>query len=1028
MGAPPAATNDGLTGNAGRRWRPVTAMVVAASATAMVLGSTPVVAATSTPAPGAAHEPLWPADRAWGRYVLGQDRVVHDPVDIRSVRGRVSGARELLKGGSATLEMVDGGEPAILVLDYGVETAGYPQLTVDSVTPDDGATGVQLRQAYSESMPFMYTPGTATVSVKAPAGTRKVRYSSGTNLFVGDTVQFGAEQYEITGVGTADAAVPLAKAAPAGATRLQLGSLEEAVAGQVIRVGGAPHTIVAVDGAPTSINFAPISADMVAFFGPNSNVAAGDVLTISGELMTVAFAQTQPWGTLASFTTPLPTGATSPAHKPGPVTITPALANDVPVGTQVILAPGTGLTLSRGLAESVEAGTAIRTKPGMPTGYTNNVTTLANPGPTEGANEGGFRFRAIALTKPGKVTISAPSVRWSAHRAGADDYAGHFLSSDETLNKAWFAGAFTNQTNMVPAGVDDLDVPVIYDGAKRDRALWSGDLIVQGRVAYQAFGAAALPYWKGTLDTFMDMQNPVTGELPSSTCCGIFYATTYSAYAAMSAIDYYRYAGDLDYARSLLPAVERAEKFHASHLNENGLIVTNDPDYWQTRQDGEVTHYSMVYLEFLQNLVWFENELGHPEKAARYAEAAERLKANINDHLWSDSLGAYIHSDVMPTVIPADANSDAIRLGVAPRGKVQGILDVLRRTWTGHGNVLSQSVPAGPSLADGYGHEIEPLTNTWESEARYVAGDTESALELTRDLIGPMVDESSDFYTGALWEFLDQSGIVDESRDSLAHGWGAGQSAQLLERLVGVRPTSAGYHKWLVEPMPATSVDWADGSVPTPSGPIDVLWGQSEGDRRFDVDVTAPAGTSGQVSLPLLSNDAAVQVNGHDVWVDGKFVAAPQVDGAELSGDRVIFSVRGGETLRFRSAPKTGPTPPPVVATPTPTQAPAVDKVVARIGTKVVKPVEVGTKVRLRVTVRARGVVPSGSVEVKVRGAGKKKSYEKSLNSRGRTKLWLPVFKWPGRVAVKVRYMGDSAVEAQWKKIAFAVVDRRTVR
>ena len=101
---------------------------------------------------------------------------------------------------------------------------------------------------------------------------------------------------------------------------------------------------------------------------------------------------------------------------------------------------------------------------------------------------------------------------------------------------------------------------------------------------------------------------------------------------------------------------------------------------------------------------------------------------------------------------------------------------------------------------------------------------------------------------------------------------------------------------------------------------------------------------------------------------------------------------------------------------------------VPRIGTKVVKPLEVDTRVKFRVTVRARRVVPSGTVKIRVEGAGKQKSYTRTLNVRGRTTVWLPKFHRIGKVKVKVTYLGDAAVEAKKKRIEFTVVDRRTVR
>ena len=65
--------------------------------------------------------------------------------------------------------------------------------------------------------------------------------------------------------------------------------------------------------------------------------------------------------------------------------------------------------------------------------------------------------------------------------ATAADYQGYFESSSADLNKMYYAGAYTEQTDMQPAGVNGAAQPSVLDGAKRDRAIWSGDLGIEGQ-------------------------------------------------------------------------------------------------------------------------------------------------------------------------------------------------------------------------------------------------------------------------------------------------------------------------------------------------------------------------------------------------------------------------------------------------------------------------------------------------------------------------------------------------------------------
>lgn len=126
---------------------------------------------------------------------------------------------------------------------------------------------------------------------------------------------------------------------------------------------------------------------------------------------------------------------------------------------------------------------------------------------TSGANytmpdpklRGGFRYLTLFSETTGALAINITEViveiayqpAWSNLQA----YQGYFSCSDDLLNRIWYAGAYTLQTNAIPAGTgrafpilgsgwmndENLDLgtsdPTIYvDGSKRDRTVWAGDL------------------------------------------------------------------------------------------------------------------------------------------------------------------------------------------------------------------------------------------------------------------------------------------------------------------------------------------------------------------------------------------------------------------------------------------------------------------------------------------------------------------------------------------------------------------------
>ncbi len=525
-----------------------------------------------------------------------------------------------------------------------------------------------------------------------------------------------------------------------------------------------------------------------------------------------------------------------------------------------------------------------------------------------GSLRGGFRFMAIELSSGSSVSLTAAGVNFQAYRATSSQYQGWFMSSDSQLNDMWYAGAYTGQMDMVPVGVAScFSQPVIFDGAKRDRAIWSGDLMVSDPAIWYALGTNGAPYIRGSIDAFLNLQQS-GGRLHSAVgfqgCGGFNYAVTYSNYAAIIAIQYFRWSGDTSWMNSSrLTRLRNATSYAASRLDSNGLIVTNDNDYWQTSQSGEVTEYSLAYYELLLNMAWLESRIGSSSNATSYTNQANSLRNAINNRLRNSS-GLYVHSNQDTSRYPLDANMNAVRLGVAPADRVDYILDYFRDRWTAHGSQISQP---SPSMSDPYGHTIEPLNNTWELMARMEADDADGAIQAMRNLWGLQVDRNSGYYTGTFWEFVMSNGLPNRGFDSLAHAWGAGPTQVLTEYVLGVTPVNEGYSTFQVKPH-ADDLTWAEGQVPTSSGSITVRWA-ADSSGQFHMQVVVPSGKSGQVWVPIASSSAATSV------ISG---SATFVERTALYD---IYQVGSG-TVEFGSVPEGG-TPPPPTDTPVgPTDTP----------------------------------------------------------------------------------------------------------
>lgn len=142
-------------------------------------------------------------------------------------------------------------------------------------------------------------------------------------------------------------------------------------------------------------------------------------------------------------------------------------------------------------------------------GYlTHDITTAGKGVYTIPDNKmrGGFRYLTVFLTGDATLDVNDITLEigflptWSNLRA----YQGYFHSNDELLNRIWYSGAYTVQTNMVPVNTG-RQIPavaygwynnatlgpgdtIIVDGAKRDRAVWPGDMGIAVPATFVSIG------------------------------------------------------------------------------------------------------------------------------------------------------------------------------------------------------------------------------------------------------------------------------------------------------------------------------------------------------------------------------------------------------------------------------------------------------------------------------------------------------------------------------------------------------------
>lgn len=502
------------------------------------------------------------------------------------------------------------------------------------------------------------------------------------------------------------------------------------------------------------------------------------------------------------------------------------------------------------------------------------------------AVRGGQRWISFELDTPAPVAIDYVRVRVTHLASAPDDYAGHFLSSDDVLNRAWYASAHTYFASVAD------DPPVLMDGAKRDRMVFAGDLAIGQLVGFNT-AAAAPAVAKASLRIFSCQQSP-NGDIPGNTDTNkpcpdeppepspanleTLVSGEYVAWYVVAARDYLQYTGDDRYVRRLLPVLRRAVGFLRDN-EEDGLYTGGrhgilEYNWRANTNNGQSSYTNVVYIRALRSLAELERRLGAGEAAAlALEEHAEAVRSALFARLYDPAVGAFrVNTDDALDTHAQDANVQAVVAGVLEGHRADRALEVVReRMWT----------PIGPKNADRDDDRfvtqyISPFTSSWELLARFERGDAPGALELIRRLWGHMQRMDPEV---TVWEKVGLDGLPQpnqaagagtlptwrpegEGYVSLAHAWSGGPVPALTGYVLGIRPTAPGFRSWLVAPQPG-DLRWARGQVETPHGPLVSDW-QRDGDA-FRLTVVSPPGTSGEVHVPSVPRGATVTIDGRPV-------------------------------------------------------------------------------------------------------------------------------------------------------------------
>lgn len=484
---------------------------------------------------------------------------------------------------------------------------------------------------------------------------------------------------------------------------------------------------------------------------------------------------------------------------------------------------------------------------------------------------GGFRYLTLFLNSSGAVDIDRLWLNFTAAPAMTNlrAYPNYFRSSDDLLNRIWYAGAYTVQMDTVGpdqgrvwpppllggwdnSGRVGVGSSVLVDGAKRDRTVWPGDLGISVPTDFAAFDD--LTSIRNTLDVLYQHQDP-EGAFPYAGPEVNFpgaLSDTYHLWTLIVTAEYERYSGDRAWLDRIWAQYKKGVAWSTARIDASGLFMVGGSADWARSDQGQenIAANALMY-RVLVTASTLAGEEGDPGLAAGYAQKAAALRAAINAQLWDSAAGAYQDNRNNSSLHPQDGNSLAVWFGIPDSAQKTGsVLQLLKRNWTR----LGAHTPEWTG--------IHPYPGSLEIQARLAAGDNTDALDLIRREWGYMLDApigtASTFWEG----FNDNGSFAYESTGpgytSLAHGWATGPTSALTFYVLGLQPASAGGQYTFV-PHPG-DLRFAEGRLRTPQGEVDASWLRDP--HAFEMELVAPRGSSGRVGIPLADSRTPVYVNG----------------------------------------------------------------------------------------------------------------------------------------------------------------------
>ncbi len=456
------------------------------------------------------------------------------------------------------------------------------------------------------------------------------------------------------------------------------------------------------------------------------------------------------------------------------------------------------------LGESVSEALSDVNAPGSSATNDHSVRDFEVSVPWLGSAEfgnSGFRFARIDLLDK-DVKIPVVAIR-AISRYRDIPYLGSFRCDDDRLNRIWQTAAYTVHLNMQD---------YLWDGIKRDRLVWMGDMHPEVMTVNTVFGNHDVV--RKSLDYVRDA-TPATRWM-NGIC-------SYSLWWIILQNHLYRWYGDMDYLKAQQTYLSQLLHTVLQNLEGNREAYGNGRFVdWPSNDKPAVIHAGLQALS-----VWaleagseMAGWLNDKELKKQCDQAARQLRTYVPDAVGNNQAASLL---AIQGMLDAETASQII-LKNGPE-KFTSFMGYYFLEALAKGGHYSEAMDL---IAAYWGRMLELGATTFWEDFNYA--DARNAGRIDEIVPEGKFDIHAD---GGAYCYV---GL----RHSFCHGWASGPAAWMSRHVLGIEPVGIGFRKVRIQPH-LGRLQWAEGTFPTPHGVIRVSH-RRKADGSVVTQVDLPAG------------------------------------------------------------------------------------------------------------------------------------------------------------------------------------------